>query len=135
MAKSKINIQAQLLKIAGIGGGAYASVKLNKLAFVKKQKPALVGVGKIIIGAFLPGFIGKGKQAGIAENVGDGFIAGGALDLASAFDKTLPSSLPATVTGVNDVMGRVVFDEDYLRNNVSGNNDVMGNADDVLVEY
>lgn len=133
--KNKINIQATALKVAGIGAGAYASVKINKIGFIEKQKPALRGVIKIAAGALLPIFLAKGKKADMIGNVGDGMIAGGVLDLATAFDKSLPA-----LSGTNDVMGatdalrNVVFDEDYMRPGVSGAGDVMGSTDDVTIE-
>lgn len=129
----KIDVKGVAIKAAGIGAGAYASVKLNKIGFIAKQKPALRGAIKIAIGAFLPGFIAKGKKAAIIGNVGDGMIAGGAIELATAFDKDLANDLTESVAGIGNMqtMGQVIFDESYT-SGVGGRNDVMGSTDDAV---
>lgn len=129
----KIDVKGIAIKTAGIGAGAYAAVKLNKIEFVKKQKPALRGAIKIALGAFLPTFLAKGKKAAIIGNVGDGMIAGGAIELATAFDKDLAADLATdAVTGI-PTMGQVVFDESYT-NGLGSANDVMGATDDIIIE-
>ena len=129
----KIDVKGIAIKSAGIGAGAYASVKLNKIEFIKKQKPALRGAIKMAIGAFLPGFIAKGKKAAIIGNVGDGMIAGGAIELATAFDKDLATELSESVAGIGAIptMGQVVFDESYTSG--VGRSDVMGSTDDGVI--
>lgn len=126
----KIDVKGIAIKSAGIGAGAYASVKLNKVGFIAKQKPALRGAIKMALGAFLPTFLAKGKKADIISNVGDGMIAGGAIELATAFDKNLATDLSTSVAGVGDLstMGQVVFDESYT-SGVGATNDVMGATD------
>jgi hypothetical protein len=122
------------IKSAGIGAGAYASVKMNKIGFLGKHKPAFRGAIKIAIGAILPALIAKGKKENFIANVGDGIIAGGAIELATAFDKNLATDLSTSVAGVGSVgdlstMGEVVFDESYT-SGVGATNDVMGATDE-----
>jgi hypothetical protein len=127
----KINVKDLAIKAAGVGAGAYAAQKLNSIQFVKDQKPALRGAVKMAIGALLPAFLAKGKKAAIIEGVGNGMIAVGALEVASAFDDKMPSL--AGIGAGNDVLGAIRFDESYTRP-VSGPSDVMGGTTDLLVE-
>jgi hypothetical protein len=123
----KIDVKGIAIKSAGIGAGAYASVKLNKIEFIAKQKPALRGAIKMALGAFLPAFLAKGKKAAIIGNVGDGMIAGGAIELATAFDKNLATDISTTMAGIGNMntMGQIVFDESYT-SGVGATSDVMG---------
>jgi hypothetical protein len=129
----KIDVKGIAIKTAGIGAGAYVSVKLNKIEFIKKQKPALRGAIKMALGAFLPVFLAKGKKADIIGNVGDGMIAGGAIELATAFDDKLATDLTESVAGIGNMptMGQVVFDESYTSG--VGATPVMGSTDEGMV--
>jgi hypothetical protein len=137
-ALKNIDVSGIAIKTACIGGGAYASVKLNKIGFIGKQKPALRGALKIGIGAFAPVILSALKimkkvppQVG---QIGDGIIAGGTLELATAFDKNLANDISTSIAGIGDLatMGEVVFDETY-QSPMSGvgTNDVMGATDGV----
>jgi hypothetical protein len=135
-----IDVQGVVIRSACVGGGAYASVKMNRIKFIGKQKPALRGAIKIALGAFAPvlavAFAGKKLKGNekIITSVGDGIIAGGAIELAGAFDKGIAtdlSNLTTTISGLDTMgaMGEVVFDESYT-SGVGATNDVMGAADD-----
>lgn len=97
MAK-KIDIKGALTKAAAAGAGAIAAGYINKLipmksvttgtgtAAVTSQQPVLnakltAGL-KIVIGAMLPAFIGKGKAGGMIADFSTGIMAAGAADLA-----------------------------------------------------
>jgi hypothetical protein len=123
----KIDVKGIAIRSACLGGGAYASVKLNKIGFIGKQKPALRGAIKIALGAFLPPFLAKGKQAAYIGNVGDGMISLGAIELATAFDKNLATDISTSIAGIGELntMGEVIFDESYT-SGVGATNDVMG---------
>jgi len=141
-ALKNIDVQGIVIRSACVGGGAYASVKLNRVAFIQKQKPALRGAFKIALGAFAPSLLKHISKAGgklkgkenIFEHIGDGIIAGGSIELAGAFDKGIATDLTnlttSSVAGLDTMgaVGEVVFDEHYT-NGVGATNDVMGATD------
>ena len=82
MAK-KFDTKAALTKAAFNGGGAIAAVGINKIEFVGKQKPIFRGAGKLLLGAFLPSLISKGKKSEPIEQAVAGWNAVAAIEIAN----------------------------------------------------
>ncbi|MEO5681453.1 MAG: hypothetical protein ABIQ88_02365 [Chitinophagaceae bacterium] len=120
----KIDIKGIALKVGGIGAGAYAAVKIDKIAFVGNLSPMVRGIGKVALGALLP-VIAKQKPGSILEHVGNGLISIGALQLASKFDTSI------SIAGLGELpsLGQVYYDEAYTAG--VGASSTLG-SDDVL---
>lgn len=121
----KLKIGEIAVKAGGVSAGAVLGTFANK--FLVNINPKLRGFGKIVAGAVIPALISKGGKQNIADAVGSGVIASGAIDLANDF------GLTSSVSGVEDVMAGVgapiVTDEDFEAG-VSGSEDedvVSGN--------
>lgn len=93
----KVNIKGALTNAASVAAGAVGAASLNKIDFVKSQDPMITAIGKVVIGAFLPTFLGK-KGGALATGAGNGFLAIGAIELMNATvtkDDKLSLALPA----------------------------------------
>ena len=123
---AKFDLKGIAMKAAGAGAGAYAAVKLNKVAFVAKQKPAIRGLIKVALGAFLPK-LAKGKAGGIMDNVGNGLMAVGALEAAGQFDASLPQLAGIGEFPTLGESNTIVFDENY--GTMSGVENTIGSDD------
>jgi hypothetical protein len=102
----KFNVKEIAIKTAGISAGAVAAKFADKL--VPNLNPKIKGIGKVVIGAALPAFMAKNK---FVENVGAGFIAVGAVELAEAF---LPAIAGTNENPMAGIYGEAIrIDEDY----------------------
>jgi hypothetical protein len=120
----KVNISASLTKAAAVGAGAVGGAYLNKIKFVGDLGAPIRGAVKIGIGAIVLPMLGKGKSAAMINDVGNGMIAVGAIELANA---TLFKSSPIALSGMDTLptLGRVTR-KIYLDNDrMSGVNDTL----------
>lgn len=124
MAKN-LDIKSALLKAGASAGGGIAAASLNKIDFVNKQKAVVRGLGKIIIGAFLPVFIKNKKHKELAEQAAAGFSAVGGIELANGIitkggtenmDKAIKISgigdINPNILGVGNIDATYIMDGD-----------------------
>jgi len=121
----KLDIKGIAVNTVGNFGGGYAAIKANKIQKIKDMQPWVRGLIKLSIGALLPPVLtpyvkDKTLQSGL-EGFGAGMRTIGGLEIASKFDTSIPA-----IEGGSDVMGNVMFDEEYTRSGVSGSDDVLG---------
>ena len=115
------------MKIALIGGGAVASNFVGN-QFLGSMKPIVRGAIKAGIGAVVLPMLGKGETF---QNLGDGFIADGALEMAAA---ALPGKIKIAYadSNISGTESNFQIDEDY--DSVSGYNDpAVGGYNDPAV--
>lgn len=90
----KVDIKGSLTRTAGVGAGAVGGAYLNKIAFVGNLSAPIRGAIKIGLGGFVLPMLAKGKAGNMIENVGDGMIAVGVIELVNGtVFKTNPVSL------------------------------------------
>ena len=103
----KINVKGAVLRVAATGGGAIAAASLDKVPAIAKLKLPIRGAIKMAIGAFAPGFLGKGKKSELFENVGAGMIAVGALQVYNGVVAKTDVKKQLTVISGVDTLGSV----------------------------
>lgn len=96
----KVNIKASVTRAAGVAAGAVGGAYLNKVAFVGNLSAPIRGGIKIALGAIALPMIAKGKAGAMVENVGDGLIAVGALELANG---TIFKNNPVALSGMDSL--------------------------------
>lgn len=104
MAK-KFDLKKTGMKIVGIGAGAVAANALTKVLPASMDSKIVSGI-QIAAGAFIPEVIGKKSE--LIENVGNGMIAVGAMNLVGDLTSTVSG-----IFGEPRVMGNEVTEEDY----------------------
>jgi hypothetical protein len=101
----KLNTKSALMKGVYNGGGAIAAAAINKVGIIGKQKAVVRGIGKLVIGAFLPSMLGKGKKSEVVEQAVAGWNGIAALELANGI-LTKNGSDPTkaiSIAGIGDV--------------------------------
>lgn len=128
----KVDIKGSVMKIAGTGAGAIGGAYANKIAFVGNLSPLIRGIGKVAIGGFVLPMVSKDKNI---ENVGNGLISVGMIELANA---TLFKASPVALSGVTDglpTLGRIPGKRVYIdEKRMAGVNDglpTLGDASGV----
>lgn len=80
---SKINIGKIAVRTGAVAAGAAGGTLLNKV--VPDMNPLFRGGLKVVIGAGVSAFLGKGGKDEAISGLGDGLVAAGAIDLLSKF--------------------------------------------------
>ena len=114
----KLNTTDLVFKPIGLGLGMFAGEKLSNVISsldpgtmdFLKDSPALVGFGKIVLGAMLPGLAGGRSKSGtlnkLIPSIGDGLVASGSRDLMIEYK---------VITGVNGLGGDFLYLDSYKK--------------------
>jgi hypothetical protein len=121
----KLNITSSLKTAALNAGGGVAAAAVNKLPFVAGVKNKMVlAAGKLLVGAFLPSILGKGKSKGAVESAAAGWNTVAGLELVnSVIAKNDPtkalgiSGMPA-VYGYNSATSVLNNGDDIMQDDV-----------------
>ncbi len=108
---NKLNIQDALMKSGANVAGGVAAAAVNKVKFVKDQKPTMRGAAKLVLGAFLPSLLKvKGKTAEMVNNTIAGWNAVAGIELVNGLltkngTGDVTKALSISGTGKANIMG------------------------------
>lgn len=133
MKTPKVNIKAALMKAGANAAGAAGAAYLNKIEFVGKQKPLFRGLGKMVIAALLPSIAGKGKSAGVVNDVAAGMNAVAGIEIINGIltKNGQDPTKAISIAGIGDVDANIMGpDATYIIDDTAAGG---GNVDDNLM--